>query len=111
LRELTKSVTSFSWALSLLGVRQVVTLAQRGLPSPAPFDEITRATEAQLDGPLLDAFKAGDRLQRSVVDLAYGCTSCAAPRRGAGGQLGDLATNVVQQSLATLRRLVAGGWR
>jgi hypothetical protein len=78
LRDLTKSVLSFSWAMSLFGVEQLAdTLLPQGPGQPthrstAAFNEVTRATEEQLGSVLKGIFKAGDQMQRSMVDLMFG---------------------------------------
>jgi len=70
MRELTKSVLSFSWGLPLFGFSQLANSAspQR---AAAAFDGVTRAAQGQLIGPLADGFAAGDRLQREMVDLMF----------------------------------------
>jgi len=77
MREFTKSMTSFSWALSLFGLKQmanIFTPADRGQPHPATeaFNEITRCAEEQLGQTLRSTFETGDRLQRGVVDMMFG---------------------------------------
>jgi len=78
IRDLTKSVLSFSWAMSLFGVERLAdTLVPQGPSQPthrstAAFNAVTRATEEQLSGVLKGIFKAGDQMQRSMVDLMCG---------------------------------------
>lgn len=105
MRDLTKSLTSLSWAMSLLGAQQLLSLAGR---RSASLGDVTRATEGQLDGYLLDLFEAGDQVQRSAVDLAYGVITLEAldPNR-----LAALSAEVVRQSTSALRRLLPGGGR
>src|ERR1043166_7779806 len=84
IRDLTKSVVSFSWAMSLFGVEQLTnTLMPQGPSQPthkarAAFNAVTQATEEQLSGVLKGVFKAGDQLQRGMVDLMFGCLSLEA---------------------------------
>lgn len=70
MRELTKSITSFSWALSLFGARQMLNLMDPDRAGRA-FDSVARATEGQLDDGLRNAYRMGDRLQRSMVDATF----------------------------------------
>lgn len=74
MRELTKSIGSFSWALSLFGMRQ---MANAMCPSRATeaFDSVTEATQGELGDLLRAAFQAGDRMQRGVVDMTFGMFS------------------------------------
>ncbi|HYL05415.1 MAG TPA: hypothetical protein VE075_05215 [Thermoanaerobaculia bacterium] len=111
MREITKSLTSFSWALSLFGVQQVVNFVQRPLPAadhPAARELGTaaRAGEQQLGGTFERVFKAGDQVQRSAVDLAFGLVSLEAldPSR-----LATLSADLLRQSTAALRALLPGG--
>jgi len=71
MRELTKSIGSFSWAMTLFGARQMLNALQ---PSRAAgsFDAVTRETEKQLGDVWRSTFQAGDRMQRSLVDLTVG---------------------------------------
>jgi hypothetical protein len=74
---LIKSMISFSWAMSLFGVEQLVNAVTPRDPS-RPVDEatgafysVTSATEKQFDDLATEAFESGDRLQRGMLDLAY----------------------------------------
>jgi hypothetical protein len=75
MREFTKSLLSFSWAMSLFGAQQMVNLFRRpaaGEPrgrATAAMDAVTAATEEQFDDVLRETFKAGDRLQKGLVDM------------------------------------------
>jgi hypothetical protein len=81
MRELTKSILSFSWAIPLFGLKQLVNIA---LPQDASrpwgkaedaFDAVTGAAQRQLDGVWASTWKTGDQLQRQAVDLAFGAFS------------------------------------
>jgi hypothetical protein len=77
-RELIKSMLSFSWGMSLFGVRQLGSLLTLLDPTRPPrqtvgaFDALTRATEGHLDGVIREAFQAGDRWQRGLIDTVFG---------------------------------------
>ncbi len=111
MREVAKSLTSFSWALSLFGVQQVVNLVRRPLaaadhPASRELGTVAGAGERQLGGTLERVFRAGDRVQRSAVDLAFGMVSLEAlePNR-----LAALSADLLRQSTAALRALLPGG--
>jgi haloalkane dehalogenase len=81
MREFTKSTLSFSWAMSLFGIRQLASLAGLGAPqgaieqppsATAAFDQVTRATAEQFGGSLETVFRTGDWLQRGMTDLMFG---------------------------------------
>lgn len=109
MKELAKSVGSFSWALSLFGTQQVLNLLRglggQGVPA-AELGAVTRAATGQLQGTLRNAFEAGEQVQRSAVDLVLGVLTLEAlePNRFVA-----LSSNVVQQSTAAVRRLLPGG--
>lgn len=76
MRELAKSVISFSWSMSLFGVNQVLNLMKpqgrdqaRTHPVTTAFNATAEATEAQLSGALRGVYKVGDQFQREMVDM------------------------------------------
>jgi hypothetical protein len=75
--ELVKSIISFSWAMSLFGIKQLANTVTPRDPSQGmnraanAFHSVTRATEEQLGDLMSEAFGYGDRMQRGVIDLAY----------------------------------------
>jgi hypothetical protein len=71
MRDFTKSVFSFSWALSLFGVQQALNLMR---PSRAigAFDKVTEASKKEMGDTLKATFKAGDDLQRGLMDMTVG---------------------------------------
>jgi haloalkane dehalogenase len=88
-----KAVLSFSWAMSLFGVQQMANLFTPSKATKA-FDDVTQATEAELGNLFKAAFRAGDTLQRGLVDLTFGAFTgqILDPRGGKG-----LASNAAQQ--------------
>jgi hypothetical protein len=77
MREFTKSTISFSWVLSLFGLKQMANMLappQQGGDHPATnaFDEVTRCASDQLGQTLRATFQAGDRAQRGLVDMMFG---------------------------------------
>src|SRR5437867_1399567 len=71
MRELTKSIFSFSWAMSLFGLQQTTNLTSPDKVAKA-FNSVTEATEEQFAGVIKTTFNAGDKLQRSAIDLTLG---------------------------------------
>lgn len=77
MRELTKSMLSFSWAMPLYGMKQVLNLS---FPQDMsrPFDRATEGFEAvagvardQMGATIKGLFDAGDRIQRGMIDLMF----------------------------------------
>lgn len=77
MREFTKSTLSFSWAMSLFGLKQMadVLSMQRDRPmeeATSAFDTATQAMGRQFDTMFQGIFQAGDELQRELVDTMLG---------------------------------------
>lgn len=131
MRELTKSMLSFSWALPLFGMKQMMDVAMPRDPS-RPFGKVTdnlqavtRTAQDQLEGAWSNAFRAGDQLQRGVVDLMFSFLSPEAwnPNRmmrmtsdvmqgsvNAAGQMAGAATGAAQSAWSAAPASTAGGW-
>src|SRR6185295_19794414 len=102
MRNLIKSALSFSWSMSLFGMRQMINLlspGERGAPqdnAASAFDAVTRAAAGQMSEPIASVFREGDRLQREVVDQIFGASPGAPgpaqpPAPGAGpGPIGPV---------------------
>jgi hypothetical protein len=85
MRELTKSVFSASWAMSLFGVQQMVNLADPARAARA-FDSVAQAAATGFDGVTRAAYETGDRLQRQMVDATLGLFGCCGDRDGREGR-------------------------
>jgi haloalkane dehalogenase len=70
-REFTKSALSFSWAMSMFGAQQVAGLFAPS-KSAKDFDGVTGAAREEFGEALRALFGEGDRVQRGIVDLAFG---------------------------------------
>jgi hypothetical protein len=70
LRDLTKSVLSFSWGMSLFGAKQLINSLTPEKATTA-FNAVTRATEEQLGDVFKGAFRVGDQVQRTMVDMTF----------------------------------------
>lgn len=73
MREVTKSMLSYTWAMSVFSVQQAANLFGRGAEPGCTravevFDGITGAVTGELDGGLKTVFRVGDNLQRQLVD-------------------------------------------
>jgi len=66
---------SFSWALSLLGIKQAVSLVTPGSRGPGAsnvLDPITESAVGQLDESMKGIFRSGDSMQSKMVDMMFG---------------------------------------
>ena len=97
LRDLTKSMLSFSWGMSLFGAKQLVN-SLTPEKATAAFDAVTRATEAQFGDAFKGAFRVGDRLQRNMVDMTFSVLMLEAFNPS---QLMKMASDVTQQTTGT----------
>lgn len=111
MRELTKAVNSFGWSMTMLGAQQALELLRRPVPTAdhptvGALDAVAAAGERQLGGYLGRVFEAGDRLQRSAVDLGLGLLTLQAlePSRAVA-----LSASLLRESTAALRSLLPGG--
>ena len=111
MRELVKNLGSFSIAMTAFGAQQVWNLARQpapgaGHPTVQEIDSVSRAASQQLGSMTRNAFEAGDRVQRSVVDLVYGVVTLEAldPNR-----LLRLSTDVVRESTGAVRQILPLG--
>lgn len=75
MRDLTKSMMSYTWAMSIFGVQQAANLFRRGRQcdnrATEVFECTTGAITEQFDDTMKAAFRAGDNLQRGLVDLMF----------------------------------------
>ena len=87
MREFTKSMLGYSWAVSLFGIKQLTNIIMppaAGRPANrtrSDFDSATRATTEYLDGTFKEVYKTGDQLQRSLVDTLSDVLSSDVPNR------------------------------
>lgn len=96
MRDLTKSLFRFSWAMSMLGVRQMSYLLKPGEGwdrSASTFDALSHAAEGQMGESVRSLYRAGDELQAGMVNAA-----------------GDLATGEWSKSGAALGEAMKRGW-
>lgn len=70
MRDLAKSMLSFTWSMSVFGLSQAANLLSPGQAASA-FDEVARRTGEQLGPSSRQIFGVGDNLQRGFVDLAF----------------------------------------
>lgn len=123
MRDLTRSVASFTWALSLFGVEQMVNLASPRRAADA-FEAVARSAEGALGPGLRTAFQTGDRLQRAMVDASFslvglgpaedgGVPGEARPSGAPGvlGQMGNLAFEFLQLGVSTVYQVSGIAWQ
>lgn len=90
MREFTKSMTSYTWAMSLFGVQQMINVFRPGKATDA-FNNVTKATEDQFGDALSATFLAGDNLQRGLVDLTFGVLTLGMFNRNGSRATTDVA--------------------
>ncbi len=77
MRKFIKSVVSFSMALPMFGVKQMINiLSSKDIDSSqkkvaSAIDSVTKVTENQMGDTIKGVFKTGDGLQRNVVDKVF----------------------------------------
>lgn len=100
MRDFIKSTLRFSWAMSLLGAQQLENVVADPTQGTARvFDPVTKALAGELGGTMRSVFKAGDHVQRRVVDTLFGMNapghsqSQPAPRHAGSVYSGKLNTS------------------
>jgi hypothetical protein len=76
MQQLTKSLGSFSWAMSLFGFQQMMnalsaTSGDSRAKAIGALDEITNVSLEHCGRAARDTFDAGDKLQRGMIDLMF----------------------------------------
>ncbi len=102
MKDLTKSTLSAGLALSVFGMQTVLHAFRRsrdGGPNPTieALDAVTQVIVDRTDDALREAFQAGDKVQREMVDLTFRFLTLApmnpvdgtSPPSGAAGQAGE----------------------
>ena len=73
MRDLTKSMMTFPWAISLFGVQQAANLMtpskDRMAGAAGAFDAVSQAAEQRLDGWVKQTYKMGNAVQQGAIDL------------------------------------------
>ncbi|HKG14676.1 MAG TPA: hypothetical protein VKB12_15215 [Pyrinomonadaceae bacterium] len=92
MREFTKSMMSYTWAQSLFGVQQLLNLfsSTRGRqqnPVTEGFNGVAGCAKEQMGEALRATFRAGDNIQRAMVDVMFGALTLGSS--GCGGRCGD----------------------
>ena len=111
MRELTKSTLSAGLAMSLFGMQTMMNAFRRpqpGAPNSAQ-DAVDMVTQAMVDntsGALREAFQAGDKVQRTLVDMTFQFMTLAPLR--AGGSSASTMTDVTRQATERLRTWMGG---
>ena len=110
MREFAKSMISFSWSLSLFGLKQATeaftpTQSDREEKDGAvAFDAVTKQTRQRLGDTLSDVFKIGDRLQRGTVDMLFQVLPAETPSK-----VVDMATDAAHRSADAVRQVIPTG--
>ena len=90
MREFTKSMTSYTWAMSLFGLQQMINVF-RPRKATESFNNVTKATEDQFGDALKATFRAGDNLQKGIVDMTFGVLTLGMFDRGGASATSDVA--------------------
>src|SRR5262245_3994311 len=117
MREFTKSLTSYTWAMSLFGFQQMFNVFRPGKATES-FNNVTKATEGEFGDALKATFRAGDNLQKGMVDVTFGVLTLGG-FGGGGRATADVARQtgealrqggrIVNQTVDTVTRTVQAG--
>jgi hypothetical protein len=95
MREFTKSMTSYTWAMSMFGLQQMINVFRPGKATES-FNNVTKATEEEFGDALKATFRAGDNLQRGLVDVTFGALTLGMFNRGGSGTTADIARQTAE---------------
>jgi len=90
MREFTKSITGYTWAMSLFGLQQMINVF-RPAKATQSFNKVTKATEDEFGDALKATFRAGDNLQRGLVDATFGILTLGMFDRGGAPATSEVA--------------------
>jgi hypothetical protein len=121
MRELTRSMARFSWAMSLFGIEQMTRLASPRRAADA-FSAVARSAEGTLGPGLSSILQTGGRLQKTLGDLsgrhpATGGLGRPSPASGAAAgapdflaQVGNLAFELLQMGVNAIYQVTGTAW-
>lgn len=79
MRELTKSMVGFSWAVGVFGFQQLTKVMTPGSEPPertvAQLDDVAQTAERHLSDSFAGPFRAGDQWQRRLIDVFFDALS------------------------------------
>ncbi len=116
MRDLTRSVASFTWAMSLFGVEQMANLMSPRRAVDA-FGAVARSAEGALGPGLRSAFETGDRLQKAMVDASFSLVGLGPSANGGTAspdvltQVGNLAFEFIQLGVTTVYSVTGIAWQ
>jgi hypothetical protein len=100
IRDLTKSMSSYAWAMSVYGVQQMFNLMSPQKAAES-FDKVTGAAVNEMGHSLRDTFHVGDRIQRGMVDMMMGGLTMFGMDPGEWAKRGS---SMLQQSVEATQR-------
>lgn len=114
MREFTKSMMSYTWAMSLFGLQQTLNLLtpprqQQAHPATQSFNNVAGAARDELGRTLETFYRAGDNLQRGVVDATFSVLTLGVFNRG--DQSGGASTRGTAQAASDATRATAGAFQ
>ena len=119
MRDFTKSMTSYTWAMSMFGLQQMVNVFRPGKATDS-FNNVTKTTEDEFDDAMKAMFRAGDNMQRGLVDMTFGVFTLGIFDRGRGtrstsdvarqtGEMFRQGGRIVSQTMDAVSRTAQAG--
>ncbi|HEX7182757.1 MAG TPA: hypothetical protein VF756_13020 [Thermoanaerobaculia bacterium] len=111
MRELTKSMLSFSWAMPLFGMKQMLNLSMpqdmsRPFGSAADgYGAVTEAMRKEMGPTMRGLFDVGDQIQRGLVDMMFSVFSFQAFDPNA---LMRMSSDMMQRSMQGMQQGMPG---
>lgn len=106
MREFTKSMMSFSWAMTVFGTQQMLDIvrsqgrAENLHEVTEAFDSVTHTAEGEMSDMMKTMFNAGNNMQKSMVNIMM----CMIPFGTGQDGVGKMVSNIGQQSADAMRQ-------
>lgn len=100
MRNITKSLGSFSWSMSIFGAQQIANVIQGRSKVTDAVDALTQTTGEQIGELPLALFLLGDSVQREMTDMSFGLVS-----RAASNPNSAVTSELMRQTMDTFKGL------
>ena len=118
MRDFTKSVMRYTWAMSLFGVQQVTKFVSSAGQNQQPhqatksFNKVGDAAGTELEESMKNLFESGDKMQQEATDLMFSVFSPGVMNAGSINQtlskMGNQSTEVFKNGMGVMGKMMEG---
>ena len=116
MREFTKSVMRYTWAMSLFGVQQINKFVSSASQNQQPgqvtesFNKVGNAAETELEESMKNLFESGNKMQQEATDLMFSVFSPGVMNPGGINQsfskMGNQGTEVFKNGMGMMGKMM-----